>query len=167
MDKSAKSIIDKADSALIAMPPTEKELKKIEGILRRMIGKPKPNLCYSVYKNRGGKFNKVKIWLYVDYDTMRVHDLFCTDYNYNLIDVPKTYINVENEQFALNEPFTFTVDGTAVNTTDTVHIDKEFLNTYEQKEKDRKERDKETYEEETKRIINHIVMDDDETDVEY
>lgn len=101
--RGAKSIIDKADGALIAMPPTEKELKKVEPILREMINKPTPNLIYSLYKNRGGKWNKIKIWMYIEYSTMRVHDLFVTDYEYKLIkDIEKTYINVNDEDFASN-----------------------------------------------------------------
>lgn len=99
--RGAKSIIDKADGAMIAMPPTEKELKKVEPILRELINKPTPNLIYSLYKNRGGKWNKIKIWLYIDYSTMRVHDLFVTDYEYKLIkDIEKTYINVSDEEYA-------------------------------------------------------------------
>jgi len=99
--RGAKSIIDKADGAMIAMPPTEKELKKVEPITRELLNKPTPNLVYSLYKNRGGKWNKIKIWLYIDYSTMRVHDLFVTDYEYKLIkDIEKTYINVSNEDYA-------------------------------------------------------------------
>lgn len=99
--RGAKSIIDKADGAMIAMPPTEKELKKVEPITRELLNKPVPNLVYSLYKNRGGKWNKIKIWLYIDYSTMRVHDLFVTDYEYKLIkDIEKTYINVFNEEYA-------------------------------------------------------------------
>ena len=98
--RGAKAIIDKADGALI---PTEKELKKVEPILREMINKPTPNLIYSLYKNRGGKWNKIKIWMYIEYSTMRVHDLFVTDYEYKLIkDIEKTYINVNDEDFASN-----------------------------------------------------------------
>lgn len=98
--RGAKSIIDKADGAMIAMPPTEKELKKVEPITRELLNKPVPNLVYSLYKNRGGKWNKIKIWLYIDYSTMRVHDLFVTDYEYKLIkDIEKTYINVSNEEY--------------------------------------------------------------------
>lgn len=99
--RGAKSIIDKADGAMIAMPPTEKELKKVEPITRELLNKPVPNLVYSLYKNRGGKWNKIKIWLYIDYSTMRVHDLFVTDYEYKLIkDIEKTYINISNEEYA-------------------------------------------------------------------
>ncbi len=99
--RGAKSIIDKADGAMIAMPPTEKELKKVEPITRELLNKPTPNLVYSLYKNRGGKWNRIKIWLYIDYSTMRVHDLFVTDYEYKFIkDIEKSYINVSNEDYA-------------------------------------------------------------------
>ena len=99
--RGSKAIIDKADGAMIAMPPTEKELKKIEPITRELINKPAPNLVYSLYKNRGGKWNKIKIWLYIDYSTMRVHDLFVTDYEYKLIkDMEKTYIDVNDKEYA-------------------------------------------------------------------
>jgi len=105
----AKSIIFKADSAMIAMPPTEKEIKKVEPILRELLNCPTPNLVYSLYKNRGGKWNKVKIWLYIDYSTMRTHDLFVTDYDYKIDSekvngLHKTYINIEDEEHVSNKP---------------------------------------------------------------
>lgn len=89
----AKAIINKADCAYIGSYPTEKEFKQIEPIYKNNFAQ-KPNMVYSIYKNRGGDINHVKVWLYIDYDTMRVHDLFVTDNQYNLIeDVQKTYIN--------------------------------------------------------------------------
>lgn len=109
--RGAKAIIDKSDSAMIAMPPSEKELKKIESLLREMLNRPTPNLVYSLYKNRGGKWNKIKIWLHVDYGTMRTYDLFVTDNEYRLIkDIEKTYINIEDEKHVSNVPFVSPVD---------------------------------------------------------
>lgn len=99
--RGSKAIIDKADGASIAMPPTESELKKVEDILRNLVGMPEPNLTISVYKNRGGKWNKVKVWLYIDYGTMRVYDLFVTDEKYRVDTVKnlkKTYINIEEDE---------------------------------------------------------------------
>jgi len=113
--RGAKAIIDKSDNALIAMPPSEKELKKVEPILRSMIGCPTPNLVYSLYKNRGGKWNKIKIWLYVDYGTMRTYDLFVTDYEYRLDGdkvkgMEKTYINIEDAEVVSEEPIKIPID---------------------------------------------------------
>lgn len=104
----AKSIINKADNAMIAMPPTMNELELIRPILEEGIGGGQvPNLCYSVYKVRTGMWTKVKVWLYVDYSTMRIHDLFVTNYDYQLIrDIRKTYIDVEGEIMASRQkPF--------------------------------------------------------------
>lgn len=98
--RGAKSLADKIDVGAIVSRPTPKEYKLLEKILRSPahLGQPKPNICYSVYKNRGSKYNKVKIWLYIDYDTMRVHDQFCTDYEYNIISIPQTYIEIDEDQ---------------------------------------------------------------------
>ena len=94
--RGAKSIIDKADGAMIAMPPTEKELKKVEPILRELINKPQPNLVYSLYKNRGGKWKTIIIWTKLNMGTMREVDCFVTDYNYEVItDIEKTIIDFQ------------------------------------------------------------------------
>lgn len=84
--------------------PTAAEIKKLDKILHNRFGGVEPNLYIAVYKNRGGKHNAVKIWLKVDYSTMRVSDLFCTDYNYRLLDkqdLPETFVTV-NENGSVN-----------------------------------------------------------------
>lgn len=87
---------------MVVTRPTTKELKLLEPIIRKQLSKPgiptTPNLCYSVYKNRGGKLNNVKIWMYIDYDTMRVHDLFMTDYEYQIKDAAKLYLGVNEDE---------------------------------------------------------------------
>lgn len=105
----AKAIINKADQAGIVSRPTTRELQRIEPYTHRLLGKPKPNIVISVYKNRGGKFTDVKIWLYVDYSTMRVHDLFVTDYDCTyssegVIGLGKTYLNIYEGQLATTDP---------------------------------------------------------------
>lgn len=114
--RGAKSIIDKADGAYIAMPPSVKELKKVEPILRELLNCPTPNLVYSIYKNRGGKWNSIKIWLYIDYGTMRTHDLFVTDYEYKIDSdkvrgLHKTYINIEDDGFVSEKPTIHPIEG--------------------------------------------------------
>lgn len=87
---------------MVVTRPTTKELKLLEPIIRKQVSKHNipttPNLCYSVYKNRGGKLNNVKIWMYIDYDTMRVHDLFMTDYEYQIKDATKLYLGVNEDE---------------------------------------------------------------------
>lgn len=98
--RGAKALSDKVDCGSIMMRPTVAELKKIDPILKNRFGGQKPNLYIATYKNRGGKFVNVKVWLYVDYSTMRVSDLFCTDYDNKLIDkgyLPETFVSVNED----------------------------------------------------------------------
>lgn len=97
--RGAKSIIDKCDVAAIVSRPTAKELQKLEKILKTtsQFGKNRPNICMSVYKNRGGKYNNVKIWLDIDYSTMRVGDLFVTDYEYEILPIEQNYVHVTED----------------------------------------------------------------------
>lgn len=98
--RGSKALADKADIAGLMMRPTVAELKKIDPILKNRFGGQKPNVYYAIYKNRGGKYVNVKVWLYVDYSTMRVSDLFCTDYDNKLIDkvfLPETFVSVNED----------------------------------------------------------------------
>lgn len=97
----SKAIVNKCDNALIAMPPTARELELVAPIIEELNITRNPNLIYTVYKVRDGKWNKVKVWLNVEYATMRTHDLFVTREDYTLIpDLRKTYINVESQEVA-------------------------------------------------------------------
>ena len=96
----SKAIVDKADTASIVMKVTDRERTLLKPILKtaELFGTPEPNVSISLYKNRGGKFTNIKIWLLVDYSTMRVRDLFVTDYEYNIIKMAKTYIGVDEDE---------------------------------------------------------------------
>lgn len=81
--------------------PTKKEIKELEPVFHHALafGKKQPNVCMSFYKNRGGRYNRIKVWLYVDYSTMRVHDLYCTNYDNEIIaDIPQTYMKIEEDK---------------------------------------------------------------------
>lgn len=98
--RGAKSLADKVDCGSIMMRPTVRELKAIDSIVKTRFGGKQPNLYIAMYKNRGGKYVNVKVWLHVDYSTMRVSDLFCTDYENKLIDkayLPETFISVNED----------------------------------------------------------------------
>ena len=98
--RGAKALSDKVDCGSIMMRPTVAELRKIEPILKNRFGGKKPNLYIATYKNRGGKHVNVKVWLDVNYSTMRVSDLFCTDYDNKLVDkswLPETFVSVNED----------------------------------------------------------------------
>ena len=57
-----------------------------------------PTHEYLICKNRGAKYVDVRVFLYIDFATMRVTDLFCTTKGYELLpDVPKISINYIGE----------------------------------------------------------------------
>ena len=88
----AKSIAFKVDVGFNQTPITKAEMKKIEPILRKMMGVPKPNMVTTVYKLRSGSLTRVIIWSFVDFSNMRVKDILITDYNYEPIDINFTEI---------------------------------------------------------------------------
>lgn len=85
--RSAKSLADKIDVGDIMLPPTEAELKATAEYVRTGIV-DKPNIVNHIYKCRGTKFSKLKLYQKADLGTCRVKDLFCTNTNNVLIDVP-------------------------------------------------------------------------------
>lgn len=93
--KGARSLPNKADVGLVTFEPTKKELDLIEPILEQLerrnglIEGKVPNVCYSFYKNRGGRIKNVKIWGYQNLGNMRFIDMFCTDHKYTQINIDR------------------------------------------------------------------------------
>lgn len=100
--RGAKSMADKFQYGIIMTKPNEKELKQLEDITSQGFGKI-PNMVYHIYKNRRTKY-KGKLYLYIDYDTMRVEELFFTDFSGNQINVPKTILVEHEEEETVEEP---------------------------------------------------------------
>lgn len=94
----AKALANKLDVGMISMAPTKAELKKIEPILHKMVGIPKPNMCHWIYKVRRGKLTHIIIWTYIDLGTMTEECLFVTNYDFELIDMDFTEIEVVEEK---------------------------------------------------------------------
>lgn len=116
--KGGKGIVNKADFGITVFEPTKKELEKLEPIIEYFRSKRKglgfkpytPNVCISVYKNRWytprnaykdadrPRPRKFKIWSYQDLGTGYVEDLFVTDWEYELISIPRRKINDLNNK---------------------------------------------------------------------
>lgn len=92
--RGAKAMADKVDCGEILMIPTAGELKAVEDVRPRKIGMRTPNRIKHVYKCRGGKYTKLKIFCYMDLGKMTCEDLFVTDSDNVLIDIPYTNISV-------------------------------------------------------------------------
>lgn len=96
--KGSKSIIEKADGGMLALPVTQKDLKKLKPILeaRGQFNPIVPNMSYWIFKNRGGKWKAIVIWTKINLGTMREIDCFVTNYAYELVDdIEKTFIEFE------------------------------------------------------------------------
>lgn len=93
--RGAKAMADKMQYGVIMAAPNTKELQLVEPIVsaqQGIGGHPiQPNIVYHIYKNRKTEY-KGKLWLYIDYDTMRITELFYTGFNHNQIKVPKTIL---------------------------------------------------------------------------
>lgn len=119
--RSAKSVADKVDLGIILLPVSEADKLGIETIVARNKGfLPDPNLVLHIYKNRRGKINHVRLFIYFDYSTCRTTDLFVTDNKYNLIDVESTIVEFQRDyeedidyiEEPVNEPVIETVQET-------------------------------------------------------
>lgn len=103
MTRGGKSIVDKADFFCIILPISRIEKKDVEVILREKFV-AEPNYVTHVSKNRGNKFDKVKIFSYINMGNMRVEDLFVTNFENEIINVPvldirsSIYNNIETDE---------------------------------------------------------------------
>lgn len=98
--RGAKSIADKADYGMIMAKPTPKDLKNLQGLINdvdvNVSPGTEPTMSYWTYKNRNGE-KGIVIWTYLDLGTMEELPLFATDYNYHLMDVPRTKIELDED----------------------------------------------------------------------
>ncbi len=90
--QGAKGMSQKCDVGAIWSRPTPGEKKKIEKITSHMLGVPEVNFLTWVYKVRRGRLVSIIIHQHMDLGTMRVRDLFVTDFDFNLIDIDFTKI---------------------------------------------------------------------------
>ncbi|PAV30313.1 hypothetical protein CIL05_07535 [Virgibacillus profundi] len=94
--RSSKGLIDKVDLAAIMLPLSNKEEKEIEEILSQGFYKKKPNFVTHIFKNRGNKHTKLKIFSYINMGTMRIVDLFACDIENTLI--PMDLLEIKNKE---------------------------------------------------------------------
>lgn len=104
--RGAKSIADKIDVGMIVENVTSKDLKNLSELIENLEVNPKhltPNMSSFIYKNRSGS-KGVVIFSKTDLATLTTTPLFVTDYDYNLLDIPKTRIVLdENNKFVVED----------------------------------------------------------------
>lgn len=98
----ATALANKLDAGIISIRPSKAEMKKLEPILHKMINKPTPDMAHWIYKIRKGKLTKIIVWSHSDFGTMTEQALFVTDYDFNLIDVDFTKIEMMEQRIQEN-----------------------------------------------------------------
>lgn len=100
--RGAKSIADKIDYGSILLSVKEEDIDALDSILSSNIFE-KPTIKMSVYKNRRGRYKGIIMWCKADLGTCRIQPMFCTTYDYELINMDDIKIIVEKGAWDDNE----------------------------------------------------------------
>ena len=90
----AKSIADKIDMGAILLGVTDEDLISLENILCSNLFE-RPTSKISIYKNRRGRYKGVYLWCKADLGTCRIQPMFCTGYDYEMINIDDIRITIE------------------------------------------------------------------------
>lgn len=88
--RGGSAVIDKADFAIQLYKTTKKDLDCVEHLLKN--GFSQPNFMHIIYKNRSGQ-NNIIIWSKMNHGNMREEICFCTDMEYNMLDIKEIKID--------------------------------------------------------------------------
>lgn len=100
--RGSKALADKIDGGYIILDIREKDQKVLDAVYASgavtLFGK-QPNVGLHVYKNRGGRFKRVSVYGHFNKGNLRFEDMFCLDYDGNLMDqiTPKRLVMSEPE----------------------------------------------------------------------
>ena len=96
--RGAKAIADKIDYGAILLPVQTEDINALESILSSNIF-DKPVIKISVYKNRRGRYKGIYLWCKADLGTCRIQPMFCTTYDYDMVNIDNIKILVEQGAF--------------------------------------------------------------------
>ena len=92
----SKAIADRIDFGSILMEATEEDKEKLKTIVENN-NFIMPNTKLSIYKNRQGKWKGIYLWMNADKGACRFDTIFCTDWNYNIVEVDNLQIEIQDE----------------------------------------------------------------------
>ena len=95
--RGAKSIADSIDLGIHLLPPNQKDLESLESILSANTF-DKPNMKMSIYKNRRGRYKNVFLWCNADLGTCRIKPMFCTSYDYEIMEMADLKIFTKDDE---------------------------------------------------------------------
>ena len=88
----SKQLVFKIDVGIVLSKPRPEEKKKLEKITRNIMGCPEINLLQWCFKIRGGELTSIIVCSNINLGTLRIKDIFVTDYDFNLINIDFTKI---------------------------------------------------------------------------
>ena len=91
--RGAKSIADKIDFGAILLLARDDDFKGLEKILETGTFE-KPSIKISIYKNRRGRYKGIYLWCKADLGVCRIRPMFATGWDYELIPIDDTKINI-------------------------------------------------------------------------
>ena len=97
--RGAKSIADKIDFGAILLSVKTEDIEALTEILNSNVF-DRPAIKISVYKNRRGRYKGVYLWCKADLGCCRIEPMFCTTWDYELIDINNIKIMIEEESSA-------------------------------------------------------------------
>lgn len=112
----AKAIAQKVDMGALLLDINSKDEEIISSVMHSGIPVPfglKPNLSLNIYKNRGNKWKRVRLWIHFDHSTLRTTDVFSTDYKGILIPNLKP-LKVQFEEEDEEEDLDILPDGASI-----------------------------------------------------
>ena len=92
--RGAKAIADKIDYGSILLGVKEEDIVSLETILAANVFDT-PTIKISIYKNRRGQYKGVYLWCKANLGCCRITPMFCTTYDYQLINIEDVVIRVE------------------------------------------------------------------------
>lgn len=101
--KGSKAIIDKTDFAMILLPISKKEKDEVQPLIAKGFGK-QPNFVTHIFKNRGNRHDKLKIFSHINMGTMRMVDCFATNLDHELVKIDKLVIKKQEDVIEKDEP---------------------------------------------------------------
>lgn len=94
--RGAKAIADRVDYGSILLGVTQKDKDSLQELLNSNAFET-PTIKLSIYKNRRGRYKGVYLFCKADLGTCRIQPIFCTTYDYELVNVNNIKIVVEED----------------------------------------------------------------------
>lgn len=96
--RGAKAIADKIDVGLIMLETSQEDLEALRAVINEG-GYDEPAIKISIYKNRRGKYKNILLWCRANRGVCRIEPMFATNYQYQLVPIEDTQIEVEESAF--------------------------------------------------------------------